>query len=233
MEKKIVLWMLGLSLLGLAIAIWLPGGRSPDAEPALPWKIIMEPDGGTRVFGLRLGVSTLTDARRRFAEPGSVNLFVSPDGRFDVESYFDGLYLSGLKANVVLSLEVSRDSAETMFDRGMRLSELGGGHKKVDLAPEDQTRVAAAPIASITYIPATDLSPDLLERLFGAAEQRLAEPGSPITHWLYPARGLDIAVNPEGREVFQYVHPAASHRLHERLDQATPPTTINDRPGHR
>jgi len=42
-----------------------------------------------------------------------------------------------------------------------------------------------------------------------------------ITHWLYPDRGLDIAVNPDGREVFQYVMPARFNELLEPLETQT------------
>jgi hypothetical protein len=221
MEKKIFLGLLGLSLLALAAAILLPGGRSPDPSPRLPWDIRVDASGEARVFGLTLGRSTLAQAREVFEVQDELSLFVSPKGRLDVESYFQRVYLSGIRADLVVKLLVDEQTAAEMYDRGTRISQLGGGVKKVTLAQPDLARLEQAPIGLLTYLPAADLEPSLIAGRFGEPARRLEEPGG-VVHWLYPDRGLDIAVNPDGKEVLQYVPP----RLFESL--VTAPLELRD-----
>jgi len=217
MDKKILLSIVVISVLALAAAMLLPGGRPPDRDPALPWKIGVGRHGLTQVLGLELGTSSLADAQERFAETGLTNLFRSPEGDLSIEVFFDKIYLSGLKADIVLTLEVPEEVALEMLKRGIRSAGLGDGSKKVTLAPRDIERLSTAPVAAITYIPATDLEPALLEQLFGRPSRRIREDSSATAHWLYPDRGLDVVVNLDGREVFQYVDPRKMERLTDPL----------------
>jgi hypothetical protein len=218
LERKILLWIVIGTLIALGLALLLPGGRAPEREPRLPWQIKSLPDGNTRVFGLTLGQSSLADARRALGADGALTLFRSPGGDISLEAYFERLFISGLKANLVLNLELDPLEAQALYGRGQRVSQLGSGTQKVELAALDQERMAAAPIRLITYLPTADLEPELLGRLFGEPTQRIAEADSGIEHWLYPSKGLDIAVNPEGKEVFQYIAPA-------RFDELAAPLT--------
>jgi len=219
LERHILLIVLAVTLLTLTIALLLPGGRPPDREPLLPWKIGLAPDGSPHVFGLTLGHSTLTDARLQFHSQGTVNLFASPEGMHYLEAYFDRVSLSGLKANLVLSLDLPQPQAKGMLERGLRISQLGSGAKKVDLAPQDLKTVADLPIRLITYLPAAELDEPLIRRRFGEPQQRIPEPDSEIVHWLYPAQGLDIAINPQGPEIFQYLRPVDFDQILEPLER--------------
>lgn len=221
MERNILLTVLAITLLILSVALLLPGGRPPDREPLLPWDIRLAPDGSSEVFGLTLGQSSLADARLQFRAQGKVNLFSSPGGLHNLEAYFDRVSLSGLKANLVLSLDLPADQARAMFERGLRISQLGSGGKKVDLAPRDLDAAATLTIRHITYLPAADLDEPLLQKRFGEPQLRIREADSQLVHWLYPDRGLDIAVNPQGTEVFQYLPPAEFDRILAPLQRQT------------
>lgn len=221
MERNILLGVLAITLVTLALALLLPGGRPPDRAPLLPWDIRLTPDGNPQVFGLTLGRSTLTDARLQFRTEGKVNLFASPEGSYYLEAYFERISLSGLKADLVLTLDLPREQAADMFERGLRISQLGSGNKKVELAPQDLDTLAHQPIRHITYVPATDLDEPLIRKRFGEPARRIPEAESSIVHWLYPEQGLDIALDPQGREVFQYLRPADFHQILVPLE--TPP----------
>ena len=208
MDRKLLLWIAAGTLIALALALLLPGGRAPQREPRLPWQIENLPNGSTRVFGLTLGESSLADARQALGADGALTLFRSAEGDISLEAYFERLFISGLKANLVLNLQLDPAEALALYDRGQRVSQLGSGTQKVELAALDQERMAAAPIRLITYLPTADLEPELLGRLFGEPTRRFAEPDSGIEHWLYPDKGLDIAINPDGKEVFQYIAPS-------------------------
>jgi hypothetical protein len=212
MERKIALSILALTLLAIGIAIIMPGGRQVDTDPKLPWLLGVNADGSSTVFGLTLGKSRVADARKLLQEEGEVTLFMDPDGRFTIEVFFERVVLSGLKADMVMTADLTQQEMQPMYDRGTRISKLGSGERKVTLRPEDIDAAAAAPIRHLTYLPVADLDSGLIESRFGTPAQRIAEK-SGATHWLYPEKGLDIAVDPERKEVFQYVAPKDFERL--------------------
>ena len=220
MERKIFLGILSITLIALAIALLVPGGRSPEGEPRLPWLTQVNDQGVLRVFGITLGESTLQQARESFQSQGKATLFQAPDGKYRTEVYFQRLFLSGLKADLVLTLAVSKSDTVAMFERGERISQMGSGTHKIELSSRDLEALSQQRIDSITFIPTADLDADLLRGRFGEPARRVSETTSPITHWLYPDRGLDIALNPDGKEIFQYVNPADFEKLSTPLDRS-------------
>jgi len=212
LERNIILGILGLTISALIIALLLPGGKTPDPNPRLPWLIEIEPGGNSRVFDLTLGHSSLIDARLVLGANGKANIFISPDNNISLEAYFNRMYLSGIKADLVLSLSLRDELLDAMYQRGIRISQLGDGSKKVTINPDDMATVATAVIERITYLPAAKLDQELIQHRFGKPDSIIKE-RSGIEHWLYPEKGLDIALNPEGKEVFQYVRPADFHKV--------------------
>lgn len=223
MDKKLVFYILGLSLLLIGALILLPGGRTVDPEPKVPWRISVHPDGTATVFTLTLDRSTLADARRVLGDVGEPTLFIRKDGRLELEVYFEQVFLSGLRADFVLGLGLSQEVAQAMYERGARQAKMGSGERKVTLAAEDQPGLAGLPIRHITYLPMADLDPKLLESRFGIPAERIPEPGGELVHWLYPPQGLDIGVNSRTKEVFQYVAPKDFATLIAPLRAAAPP----------
>ncbi len=213
MEKKIALGMLLFSILVLIVAILLPGGRTVEGEPLLPWKIELKSDGATQVFGLTLGRSTVEEARQRFHQDGAISLFRNPQGKMSLEVYFDRVFLSGLRGDYVLRVAVAEAELQNLYDRGVRISQLGNGSNKVELSSRDQEWVYQQPIEVITYIPMTRLDEALIEERFGPPAEKITEEKSGVVHWLYPEQGLDLGRDPRGRSVLQYIHPAEFARL--------------------
>ncbi len=220
MDRPIVLGILGTTLMALAAAILLPGGRPADPQPKLPWEIGLTAAGGSQVLGLELPRSPLSAARQLFQDQGEVSLFKVGDRGLALEAFFQGISLSGLRADVVLLLDVPEETARGYYERGLRISKAESGASKVTLAADDLAAAAEAPIRQITYLPAARLDPELIRRRFGEPSDRVTEADSGITHWLYPERGLDIAVDAKGKAVLQYVAPPDFARLAEPLRQS-------------
>jgi hypothetical protein len=218
MERFIFLGVLLLTLLALGIAMLLPG-KAPEGPTYLPWQIEKTLSGSTRVFGLELGKSTLADAQQRFKEVYEVSMFARDDGSKVVEAYFDSLTLSGLRARVVLVMEMSPEQLDGFYKRGERIATMGSGTRKVTLADNDLQRLATMPIASLTYIPKANLDAELIQARFGKPVERIREIGgeSRVEHWLYPEQGLDLILHEKGKEVLQYVQPARFELLRKPL----------------
>lgn len=207
MGRHTFLSVLAVTLIALAVAMLLPPERAPEPARQLPWQIEPTAEGSIRVFGMTLGRTTLGEAEQIAAETAEVSLFTAADTGPVIEAYFDQVILNGLKAKMVFSLDLSEALVAEMYARGARIATMGSGTRKVTLGSEDLQQVRQAAIRSITYIPQINLEEQMLRSRFGAPERRVREPKSETVHWLYPAKGLDIAYHAEAKEVLQYVQP--------------------------
>lgn len=218
MERHIFLGVVLFTLLALGIALMFPG-QQPQGPVYLPWKIERTEGGSSRVFGLELGRSTLQEAQQRFEESYEVSLFARDSGSKVVEAYFDTIALSGLRARVVVVMALTPEQIDGLYQRGVRIANLGGGTRKVTLADSDMQFLATQPIASLTYIPKADLNAELVLARFGKPAERIREKntGSSVEHWLYPEWGLDLTLHEKGKEVLQYVPPAKFEALRQPL----------------
>jgi len=212
--KRSVFWpVLLLATAAVVLAVLLPGGRAPEPPRHLPWQIEVLPNGTSRVFGITLGHTTLDEMERILKAEGEVSLFVDGDGRKVVEAYFNDVTLDGLKARMVAVLGFGGARLEALFDRGARIAGLAEGERKVTLSAEDRRLAGRTPVVAVTYLPRIDLDEEILLQRFGAPARRIREPEGGVVHWLYPEKGLDLAVSPEAKEVLQYVPPRDFDRL--------------------
>jgi hypothetical protein len=209
MDRKMILYVLGFALFGFVGIMLLLPKEVDDGVMRLPWVVSVDSQGRTQVFGFTLGETTLGEVRRVFDDEGKLNLFADPEeGAYVVEAFFDQVWLNRLRGDFVLTLDADQPLLAPMYERGLRISQLGSGAKRVTLAPEDIERLLNAPIASITYLPWKSLDDDIIERRFGTPTRKLTEPGTGVVHWLYPDRGFDVAIDRKGGVVVQYVNPA-------------------------
>ncbi|MCF7985595.1 MAG: hypothetical protein K9L70_14425 [Thiohalocapsa sp.] len=223
MDRKIVLSVLAAALFSF-LGIWMLLSAFPDERAGLrlfPWDVERDELGRTRVFDLTLGESTLADVRALLDEEGKMNLFVSPDGSYSVEAYFDNIMLGNLRADWIVSLDVPQEQLALIYDRGLRVSKTGSGSRKVKLDPVDAEALVDKPIRTLTYLPWKSLEPEDIGGNFGTpAEQRTEESG--VVHWLYPERGMDIARDRNGGVVIQYLNPDDFERAMAPLADAPP-----------
>ena len=208
MDRKLILSILAAAALGFIAIMLFPGSRDDEGPPRLPWDVRADEQGRVQVFGLTLGQSSLADVQTLFGEDGEINLFSPGPGQYSVESYFEQIYLSSLRADFVITLDVPQETLAAMYDHGLRVSKLPSGSKRVKLDAADIAALRQAKIRHITYLPLSRLDEALLERRFGTPDTRITETESGIVHWIYPGRGVDLARDPKGKVVIQYVNPA-------------------------
>lgn len=214
MGSRTRLSLVAATLLGLGAWLVLsPPDRQPDAPDTLPWKVTVLPDGNSRALGLTLGQNTLEDARRLFGGQGELSLFVpGDDTEKSLEAFFEQVRLHGLRAKVVLVLGADDATLAGFYDRGIRISSVTSGGKRVTLHPDDAGSASSLVITHITYLPLTRLDRNILEQRFGAPAERVDD-ALQMTHWLYPDRGIDVAMDASGKTVIQYSRPADFRRI--------------------
>lgn len=212
--KNMFLTVLGASILALVLGVSLSTMKNAEyksgsqVKTGFPWQIEILPSGNSRVFGLVIGQSTLGEAEQSFKEAAEITLFVAKKSAPVIEAYFSQVKIAGLKSKMVMSIELPQQQIEVMLNRGARIATLESGTREVTLSSEDAQSVRQLAISAITYLPSIHLDDELIERRFGLPSEKLADPESDAVHWLYPAKGLDIALSAKNKEVIQYVNPA-------------------------
>lgn len=224
MDRQIVLSILGVALLAFLGILLLMPDPIEDGPNRLPWNVTQDVSGRSQVFGFTLGETTLADVRSLFGEDGKINLFQDPsrDDAYVVEAFFEQIHLQRLRADFVITLDVDQATLAAMYERGLRISQLGSGSRKIKLDPTDVDTLSVRPIRSISYLPKAKLDNALIEQRFGVPDLRLTEPDTGIVHWLYPDRGMDIGREPGGNVIIQYVNPDDFDRLLRPLQNAVP-----------
>ncbi|MBK1701745.1 hypothetical protein [Thiococcus pfennigii] len=215
MDRRIILSVLFAAVIG-GTGFWLilPDEIDDSGDARLPWSTQLDAEGRLQVFGFTIGVTPLAEVQAVFGEPGELTLFAAEKAEppLTVEAFFEQVNLDRLRAAFVITLEVAQDELAPMYERGLRVSRLGNGTRKVTLAPADEEALRQAPIAHITYLPMAQLSPALLEARFGVPPNWVTD-SQDVTHWLYPDKGMDLGRDPRGNVVIQYVNPADFERV--------------------
>jgi hypothetical protein len=190
--------------------------RSAPVATDLPWQIEVQPDGTSRVFGLTLGRSTLSDARARFGPEPQVAIVTAPGEAGSLEAYFESVSLGFFTGKMVLTMEAAPDAVEQMRGRAAKIEHMESATRKARLAAADREFADRAPIRAITFIPSAQLEEATILERFGQPAERLRD-GEQVEHFLYPTKGLDVILDRKGKEVLQYVAPRDFARLSELL----------------
>jgi len=193
---------------------------APQRVTGLPWQVEPLPGGGSRVFGLVLGETTLGAARERLGPELEVGIIAAGGETGALEAYH-GRYTAGvLTGKLVLGTRLSPQALEAMKGRAVHREPTATGAWRYRLAPQDLERAWAAPVEHVTFIPTVQLEPEVVRQRFGDPAQRVTPPGDRREHWLYPDLGLDLIVDPDGKEVLQYVAPRDFNRLRRPLSSS-------------
>jgi len=224
MGKHVFLSVLGASILALLLGVYLSSLKAPQTDHAgFPWQLEILPSGQSRVFSLTIGESTLGEAEQVFQEYAELTLFSAPQSEPVIEAFFSEVKIGGLKSKMVMSIQLPTNEIQAMFDRGTRIATLGSGTRKVTLAVEDAAKVRQTAISSITYLPSVHLDAELIANRFGEPAEKITDSESDAVHWLYPQKGIDIALSENDKEVILYVSPTAFDKVLQPLKSVNKP----------
>lgn len=208
-----------LVFLALLIAFLLPApGRNPAADPErnLPWQIETDGRGGSTVFGLQPGASSLADARAQFGTEMEVAIIAAPDETGSLEAYAEQVSLGFVLGRVIVTVDVPPQTIAAMRERAVQGKYMESTTRKISLHPDDLAAADKAPIRAIAVIPAVNLDEAAVVQRFGPPGERL-QVSEKRLHLLYPEKGLDVVVDGDGKELLQYVAPRDFARLREPL----------------
>src|SRR5574343_706661 len=220
---KFALAILALIVAALVLPFLFPGaGKQEGVDPNsnLPWQITTDGQGGSAVFGLRPGVSTLGDARRQFGDDVEIAIVAQPEEIGALEAYFPQVALGFVLARVVITVDADDQQITAMRERALKAEHMESTTRKITLHRDDRTDVNAMPIRAIAVIPTVNLDETTVVQRFGQPGERLALSDKRV-HLLYPDRGLDVLVDADGKELLQYVAPRHFSLLRKPLVKAS------------
>jgi hypothetical protein len=203
-------------LLALPLFLLPEGEQAPPPTHGLPWQIEKLSAGGTRVFGLVPGRSTLKETRELLGQDVKVALVIAPGETGSLEAFYDSVNAGGVTGKMVLTLASTPAQREGMLQRARRAEYMQSTTRRIDLAEVDLAHAQSATIEAITFIPAANLDEQIVLQRFGQPAERIRS-GEHVEHFLYPDRGLDLILDRNGKEVLQYVAPRDFARIREPL----------------
>jgi hypothetical protein len=207
----------------VAIALLRQGGEHAQSPVVgLPWQIETLPDGGSKVFGLTLGHSSLGEARERFGNDMEVAVIAAPGESGALEAYYVNFTAGVFAGKLILTARVDQATVEQWRQRAVKSEYMNSTTRKFMLQRADLPRAYQAPIASIVFIPSASFDAEIALRRFGPPGVRIRT-GEHVEHFLYPEKGLDLLLDARGKEVLQYVAPREFARLRDPLIGRTAP----------
>lgn len=219
---KFALSLIAFVLVALIVPFLLPGiGKQEGVDPNsnLPWQIETDGQGGSAVFGLKLGVTTLAEVRRQLCPEIEVAIIAEPNETGALEGYCSQVPLGFVLAKVIVTLEASKGALAAMRERALKSKNMESATRKITLHPDDLAAAEQLPIRAISVIPAVNLDEATVVQRFGQPVERLVLNEQRV-HLLYPQNGLDILLDGEGKELLQYVAPRNFASLRDPLRSA-------------
>lgn len=188
------------------------GDHGATQEAGLPWQIETLPGGASKVMGLTLAPadahgSTLADAQTRWGPDMQVAIIAAPGEDGLLEAFVDPARAGFVTGKAVLSFKVDAATVRAMRERAIKSEFMESTTRKYTLTPDDLHAARTAPLTAVSFIPQANLDEATVVARFGEPAERIAGKDKRTTHFLYPAKGLDLALNSEGKELLQYAAP--------------------------
>lgn len=216
---KFALYLTGFVVLALIIPFLVPFSAKPDGvdpNQNLPWQVATDEQGGSAVFGLRPGVSTLADVKARLGGEVDVAIIASPGEVGALEGYYGQVALGFVLAKLVVTLDTSPADVAAMRERALKAKHMESTTRKITLHPDDLVRAEQFTVRAISVIPTVNLDESTVIQRFGQPGERIAVSDKRV-HLLYPKQGVDVVIDSEGKELLQYVAPRDFAVLREPL----------------
>ncbi len=218
---KFALSMIALIAVALVVPFLIPGlGKQEGVDPNanLPWQIALDERGGSTVFGLRPGVSTLGEVRQKFGSEIDVAIIAEPNEMGTLEGYYAQVALGFVLAKVIVTVDAKNELISEMRDRALKAKHMESTTRKITLNPDDLAAIEKMPVKAISVIPSVNLDEATVIQRFGPPGERLIVSEKRV-HLFYPEKGLDVVVDGDGKELLQYVAPRNFAELREPLNK--------------
>ena len=205
---KIFFLLFALLAAVMLVSPFLNESENTDVVTGLPWQVDVLLDGSTQVFGLHIGVSRLSDVLALLgSDDVDLAIIAATDEVGSLEMYY-GHYRAGVIAGkLVVQTSANEQDIKNWRENSVKFDYMASGQAKKFILSEDDLKLALNEVVTgLTFIPAMNLDEEIILSRFGEPDRRVQSDG--VVHYLYPEKGLDVALFYEGKEVIQYVAPS-------------------------
>lgn len=220
MNKKTLWLFVALLVIGLGVG-WISsfeGKQITIKNP--PWKVNTKNESVTDVFGMQVGKDSLLKIVETLKKVPELAAFVNPDGSRLIEAYFSRV--GTLKASYVAEVDLENTDLSTYARFDGQGKPMPSGKRKYTLSKTGISGSNTLRVWKIAYLPSTNYSEAQIEQFFGKPESKEAA-AETIDYWYYPMKGLIVAHDKDGREVFYY----SARSEYEKLKQSVPRESNN------
>ena len=172
----------------------------------LPWIIRTDDQGGSSVFGLKIGAATVDQALQLFKVEPKFGIFLDTSGNRSLEAFFNNVYLAALQARITLTLDVSTQELDSYAAQAIDKKPQPSNSYMLVLPDELNTALLGHTFNSITYQPKIKLEHDILRARFGEP-LKIDTIDEDTVQWHYPKKGLMMTLIRDEKPVFHYVRP--------------------------
>ena len=219
---KFALYLIAFVIAALVIPFFIPiGSKTEGVDPNsnLPWQITLDGQGGSSVFGVKPGVSTLAEVRQRFGSELEVAIVAEPEEIGTLEGYYASVSLGFVMAKMVITVDATNELISSMRERALKAKHMESTTRKITLSADDLAAAALLPVKAISVIPTVNIDEATVIQRFGQPGEWVVVSEKRV-HLLYPQHGLDVVVDGDGKELLQYVAPRNFASLREPLRAA-------------
>jgi len=195
---------------------------SQDAEASgLPWQIEVLRNGSSMVMGLTLAHdghgSTLQDAFDQWGQGMEIAIVAAPGEDGTLEAFVDPATAGFIMGKAVITARIATSEILAMRERAVKSEFMESTTRKYTLSAADRQTAMKAPIQALSFIPQANLDEATILARFGRPAERVRS-NEHVEHFLYAGKGLDLALDTEGKELLQYVAPANFESLRAPLE---------------
>ena len=198
--KKTLYIFLFFILAGFALFLLSPSISQSD-KFSRPWEVVVHKDKTITIFKVRLTKTTLAEVESIFGNKYQLAYIESLDKKRAVEIFYPDVKLSGITGKLTLS-------AQTDYvhpDIGVELKTTRMDNGNLFLGLQELGAFANLPVKSVAFVPGKNLSEKIILDTFGSNYIKMFEPYSDVEHYLFKDIGVDVVVNPLGKDAIQYV----------------------------
>ena len=199
--------------IGWSMYVGLKDEQRQALAHGLPWQVEPDGQGGSRVFGLRLGQDRLDEVQARLGDELTTGVMVAQGGAPALEGFVESLRAGFVTGRLVAAFDADPAWLQAARERapGNDVGE-GGRSRRYKLTADDRQTAGRARLLALAYLPAVRLDAEMVRQRFGEPAERVPGPAGE-TQWLYPDLGVAVVLPPErgeqagARSVIQYVAP--------------------------
>ncbi len=207
-------------VLVMSVFVWMLFFLTAENQSSqyYPWDISTNARGHLQVFGLTIDETSIIQAKRQLRANAKIALLESTDQQLSLELDLGEHTFGIISGRLLANIDLDEAQKQELKKNNVKATRLDSGTIKMSLEHNDAIALLDRPINGLTFIPYGDFTVASILKFFGKPNQRIREKNQ-IEHFLYPEKGLEVILDDNGKEVFQYVSPKNFERLQKPLQK--------------